>query len=354
MKVLAINSSPRFGGQSKTELMLHHLIKGMRVADAEVEWVNLREKTINPCAGCFSCWTKTPGTCILNDDMTRELFPKWRDAEVVIYATPLYNYGMAGALKTFIERTIPSFLPYFDIHKGRMYHPLRHKIPAVVMLSVAGMPDKDQFDPLSQHIRLSCDAPGRKLLAEIYRPASEVMSMPFMVEPVNEVLTAAETAGRELAESSHISAETMDRITRPLVDAQFYMDIAKVMWNTCITEGVTLKEFSEKNMVPRSNSIEEFLLTFPLAIDAKAVGDRKILLQFKFSGEVEDPCFFTIQHGGITAHKGSCDQSDLTVETPFDLWMDVMTGKADGTQMFLEQKYNISGDLSLITQLFPV
>jgi hypothetical protein len=44
MKILAINSSPRTGGASKTELMLNHLVKGMQEAGAEVEVVNLREK----------------------------------------------------------------------------------------------------------------------------------------------------------------------------------------------------------------------------------------------------------------------------------------------------------------------
>ena len=73
MKVLALNSSPRGGGQSKTEIMLNSLVEGMRAAGAEVEVVDLRKKTIKNCAGCFSCWTKTPGTCIRKDDMTQEL-----------------------------------------------------------------------------------------------------------------------------------------------------------------------------------------------------------------------------------------------------------------------------------------
>jgi multimeric flavodoxin WrbA len=42
MKVLALNSSPRIGGQSKTELLLSHLVAGMRDAGAEVEVVELR------------------------------------------------------------------------------------------------------------------------------------------------------------------------------------------------------------------------------------------------------------------------------------------------------------------------
>ena len=76
MKILSINSSPRTGGESKTELMLNYLVEGMQEAGAEVEVVNLREKKIKYCIGCFTCWTKTPGNCIHKDDMTKELFPK--------------------------------------------------------------------------------------------------------------------------------------------------------------------------------------------------------------------------------------------------------------------------------------
>ena len=59
MKVLAINSSPRKEGQSKTEMMLSHLVNGMQAAGAEVETVHLRDKTIRYCAGCFK-----PGFCL--------------------------------------------------------------------------------------------------------------------------------------------------------------------------------------------------------------------------------------------------------------------------------------------------
>ena len=96
MKIMAINSSPRAGDGSKTELMLNHLIKGMYEAGAEIEMVNLRETTIKNCIGCFSCWTKTPGICIHKDDMSHHLFPKWLASDIVIYATPLYNYAMTG------------------------------------------------------------------------------------------------------------------------------------------------------------------------------------------------------------------------------------------------------------------
>jgi multimeric flavodoxin WrbA len=46
MKILSINSSPRTGGQSKTELMLNHLVEGMQEAGAEVEVINLARKKL--------------------------------------------------------------------------------------------------------------------------------------------------------------------------------------------------------------------------------------------------------------------------------------------------------------------
>jgi multimeric flavodoxin WrbA len=352
MRVLALNSSPRGTGESKTELMLNRLVEGMRDAGAEVEVVNLREKNIKNCIGCYTCWTKTPGQCIHKDDMTKELFPKWLESDLVVYATPLYNYTVNATLKAFMERTIPSLEPFFEIHEGRMFHPVRHKSPAVVVLSVAGMPDEAHFGPLSEHVKYMWSSPGRKLAAEIYRPAAESMLNPFLKEKADDILDATTQAGRELVQSMKISPETMGRITQPLVDAQSFAGMANVMWKTCIAERVTPKEFSEKKMVPRPDSLDSFLLLFPLGVNAKAVGDRKIVLQIKFSGEVEDSCYFTIEKGAIRGQSGPWTSPELTIETPFNVWMDIMTGKADGRQMLMEQKYKVYGDLSLMMQLF--
>jgi len=152
MKVLALNSSPREAGQSKTNLMLAPLIEGMQDAGADVEVVELRRKAIKGCIGCYTCWTKTPGKCIHKDDMSEELFPKWLASDMAVYATPLYNYAMNATLKAFVERTLPSMEPFFEIENDRMHHPLRFKSPAIVLLSVAGMPDEGHFKALSNHM----------------------------------------------------------------------------------------------------------------------------------------------------------------------------------------------------------
>ena len=55
MKVLALNSSPRVGSQSKTEMMLNRLVSGMSDEGAAVEVVNLKEKIINPVLDYEEC-----------------------------------------------------------------------------------------------------------------------------------------------------------------------------------------------------------------------------------------------------------------------------------------------------------
>lgn len=351
MKVLALNSSPRGGGQSKTELMLNCLAGGMREAGAEVEVVALRKKTIKNCIGCFTCWTKTPGMCVQKDDMTNDLLPKWLESDLVIYATPLYNYAMNATMKSFIERTLPALEPFFEIHENRMFHPTRNKYPAAVVLSVSGMPDEGHFSALSTHVGYFFGSPGRKLVAEIYRPAAEMMTSPFLKEKADDVLNATAQAGRELVESMEISPETMDRITQPLTNPDFFAKMANIMWKTCIAEGVARKEFVEKKMVPRPDSLKTFLLAFPLGVNPEALGERKAVLQFIFSGEIQDSCYFTIEKGVVSAQIGISDSPDLTIDTPFGVWMDIMTGKTDGRQMLLEHKYKISGDMSLMMQL---
>jgi multimeric flavodoxin WrbA len=351
MKVLALNSSPRGDGQSKTELMLTHLVKGMREAGADVEVVELRKKSVKHCIGCYTCWTKTPGVCIHKDDMTNELFPKWRDSDLVIYATPLYHFTLNATMKAFIERTLPFLEPYLEDHGGETMHPARFKHPKVVVLSVAGFPELSVFDQLSSWANFVFGRHGI-LVAEIYRPMAEGMNSPFLMEVTHQVLDAAAQAGREIVQNSKVSPETLGRITQPLVDdPKPYFKMANLFWKTCIAEGVSPKEFYERGMTPRPDSVEAFMFVMPMGFNPEAAGNTKAIIQFKFSGEAEGSCHFKIENGKIQAAMGLTEKPDLTIEAPFSVWMDIMTRKADGQQMFMEQKYKVFGDFSLLLHM---
>ena len=74
-------------------------------------------------------------------------------------------------------------------------------------------------------------------------------------------------------------------------------------------------------------------------------------MQFLFSGIVKGECYFKIESGEFDVVTGKAESPDLTVETPFEVWMDIVTGKADGQQMFLEQKVKVDGDVSLLMRM---
>lgn len=352
MKVFALNSGARSDKESYTVMMLNPLVEGMREAGADVEVVNLREKKIRYCIGCFTCWTKTPGKCIHKDDMTNELFPKWLASDLVVYATPLYFHTINAAMSTFWERTLPAAFPFFEQgDDGKTFHPMRYKVPATVLLSVCGFPEASEFNALAEFLARTRHE-NSNAVGAIFRAGASLLSSPVLQGKANDVLEATKQAGRELVKSMKISPETMARITQPLGDIRSFAKMGNIYWKTCIDEGVTPKEFNDKKMVPRPASLEDFMFIFPFGLNAKAVGDKKVVLQFQFSGDVEDTCHFTIEKGKAHAQPGACEKPDITIDSPFNVWMDIMTRKADGGKMLMEGKYKVQGDMALMVQLF--
>jgi putative sterol carrier protein/putative NADPH-quinone reductase len=345
MNALAINSSARAGQGSKTEILLDSLVEGMREAGAEVEVVNLRQKDVRYCIGCFTCWTKTPGKCVHPDDMTKELFPKYVESDLVILATPLYHYTVNAQLKTFIERTLPVALPFFVERGGVTRHPLRRTPPPVVMLSVAGFPEASVFDQLSSYARYLF---GERLAAEIYRPSSEMFRADTTNPRLLDVLNAARQGGRELAETGRISPDTLGRIVKPITEFKTMAPIGNLVWQTCIDEGVTMMEFQKRGMVPRPNSLETFLAVMQMGFNPARAEGARAAIQFDFSGQVNGTCHFAIADGALTPGLGPAASPNLTIAAPFEVWMDILTRKADGQQMFLEKKYTASGDVGLL------
>ncbi|MCU0579720.1 MAG: SCP2 sterol-binding domain-containing protein, partial [Desulfobacterota bacterium] len=304
---------------------------------------------IKQCVGCFTCWTKTPGVCIHQDDMTNELYPKWLAADLVVYAFPLYHYTVSAAMKTFIERTLPVALPFFEQGEAETYHPLRHDFPKVVVLSVAGLPEMSVFDQLSAYVRFLFGYLSKTLVAELYRPAAESLTTSFFREKAREIREAFVQAGREIVRDGSVSPATMALLTQDYIpDKEMFTRMGNVYWKTCIAEGVTPREFEEKGLIPRADSIETFSLFLTMGFNPAGAGETRAILQFNFSGDQEGSCHFRIADGRIEAYPGSADQPDLTIETPFEVWMDIMTGKADGQQLFMEQKYKANGNLSLL------
>jgi multimeric flavodoxin WrbA len=109
--VLIIETSPRKGGNS--DQLAEHFAQGAREAGNSVEVISLADKEINFCKGCLSC-VKTL-RCFMRDDADA-IRAKMREADVIVWATPIYYYNVSGQMKTMIDRANPL---YGDDYKFR-------------------------------------------------------------------------------------------------------------------------------------------------------------------------------------------------------------------------------------------
>lgn len=106
MKVLAFMGSPRANGN--TARLLKD-IQELAPKTAEVEIVSLFDYDIRGCTGCMHCQQDTEHfTCVQQDDGNR-LLQKIREADAVLYGTPLYGHNYSGQMKTFLDRHTPLF-----------------------------------------------------------------------------------------------------------------------------------------------------------------------------------------------------------------------------------------------------
>ena len=102
--VVILSSSPRKGGNS--EKLATAFAKGVEEMGNHVEIVYLREKQYSFCKGCFACLKL--GHCVIKDDAV-EIAAKMHDADVLVFATPVYYYSVSGQLKTMLDRSNPLF-----------------------------------------------------------------------------------------------------------------------------------------------------------------------------------------------------------------------------------------------------
>ncbi|MDD6723677.1 MAG: flavodoxin family protein [Bacteroidales bacterium] len=103
-KVLVISTSLR--GVSNSHALAEAFAQGARQGGNEVELLTLHHKDIKFCIGCLSC-VKT-GKCVISDDAPA-ITAKMHDADVLVFATPIYYYEMSGQMKTLLDRANPLY-----------------------------------------------------------------------------------------------------------------------------------------------------------------------------------------------------------------------------------------------------
>lgn len=121
MKVIAINGSPREYGNT------YHALKTMtdelERLGVETEIVHVGNKLIQGCLSCGHCSQAKDGICAIKNDCVNEVTEKMRNSDGIILGSPTYYFGIAGTMKSFLDRA------FFSNYWGGQF---RNKIGAAV------------------------------------------------------------------------------------------------------------------------------------------------------------------------------------------------------------------------------
>jgi len=94
--------------------------------DEPLKVVRLEEQSIDPCIGCWNCWLKTPGRCVMNDKMV-EHYVDYINSDTVILLIDTAQGFINHKAKAFFDRSIPHYNPYIEIVDGECHHVDRYK-----------------------------------------------------------------------------------------------------------------------------------------------------------------------------------------------------------------------------------
>ncbi len=141
---------------------LHSLLSDIQT----IKWYAIDHDTIKPCIGCFSCWIKTPGKCIIKD-ITTDINKDIISSDLVLYVTPVIYGCYSVAIKRTLDRLIPILLPFFKKLKGEVHHKQRYsKRPCFMMLAyneTLTLEEKETFMALTRANATNLDIPDPKV-----------------------------------------------------------------------------------------------------------------------------------------------------------------------------------------------
>lgn len=216
MNVLVLNGSPK--KQSDTMVLTNSFLKGFG-SEHKIDIINVIEKKINPCKGCFACWSTGNGQCIQKDDQNA-ILQLYKNADLIIWSFPLYCYGMPSHLKAVLDRTIPLVTKKMIEVDGHTEHvPLVDfsKIHTIVICG-SGFPN---FEHNFEALDLQCKNSFGNLTS-IFVPETPLLNIKE-AEPVAAIKRQQfENVGKEYAKNLSLTQETIKTLQSLMIPKEEY------------------------------------------------------------------------------------------------------------------------------------
>jgi hypothetical protein len=220
MKILVLNGSPK--EKSDTFRMTEAFLKGLtRNGEHEVNVIRVIDKDIAPCRGCFGCWERMDGHCVIEDDQNA-ILDIYREADVIIWSFPLYCYGMPSHLKAFLDRTIPLVkMKMVQEENGTVRHVALADFSKIHTLVICGcgFPDwEGNFDGL----RAMCKHcfPDHDIVCV---PETPMLNIPAAAPVADPLLARFTAAGEEYEKNLTLSRETIASLEVPMIPKEMYI-----------------------------------------------------------------------------------------------------------------------------------
>jgi len=220
VKVVAINGSPRME-KGNTAMILAPFIEGMTDAGSDVELFYARRLKVKPCTGEMHCWYKKAGECIHKDDM-QLLYPKLREAEILVLATPVY-IPLPGEMQNIINRLCPLVEPFLETREGRTRARFREnvEIRKIVLVSTGAWWEKGNLSTVVRIVKELAEDASVEFAGAVLRPHAFVMKQEKELTKDGEaILNAVKRAGYDLVTEGRMAEETLETISHPLISEE--------------------------------------------------------------------------------------------------------------------------------------
>ena len=223
LKALVINCSPRME-RGNTALILNPFVQGMRDSGAQTKVLHAKRLDIRPCTGEFRCWSDSPGSCYIKDDMA-DVLAEMRGADFWVFGVPVYA-KIPGELQNIFNRTMPLFNEDVVV-RGRTLLPgirAAMKVRRVVLVSSCAFWGLENFELVVDLLEFLAKAFGTKLARPILRPnADSLRSRAINRQTARTIFDAASRAGSELVTKGDITARTARLVQMPLMSRDQFL-----------------------------------------------------------------------------------------------------------------------------------
>lgn len=233
MKILAVNASYR-GDKGHTRFLIDKLLAGAMAAGAECQVATLARLRINRCLACGQCQTPEHFLKCVHDDQddVAAVFRQMAAADILVYATPVYVFGLSGLLKTFFERFYSrgNSRDLSVSQSGLMFHHVDRALcskPFVTLVCCDNLENETPRNVLSYFRTFSSfmDAPQVGVLVRnggLLSGHGRDPQCEKRVPKILDVYAAYEQAGAELVTDGRIRRATERRANQEIVPVPFF------------------------------------------------------------------------------------------------------------------------------------